>query len=158
MAEQCTQPDELATLSAMLRSSNLQSLNLTCCYFERISWQCLAKALHMSPSVKKLSLDRCDFDKEAALDLVQGFNRTCVTDLYFYACNALFSQYTLSTITLSSMIVELLTSSSTLDQLHLDGIYNLEMPGDCDIFCHLSAMRADVCIPSLILDLLGNDE
>jgi hypothetical protein len=79
----------------------------------------------MSPSVKKLSLDHCDFDKEAALDLVQGLNRTCVTDLYFYACNALFSQYTSSTITLSSMIVELLTSSSTLDQLHLDGIYNL---------------------------------
>jgi hypothetical protein len=157
MAEQCTQPDELATLSAMLRSSNLHSLNLTRYYFDRTSWECLVEALQASPSVTKLSLDSCDFDKEAALDLVPGLNQTCVKDLYFNADDALLSQYPPSTLTPSSMMVELLTSCSTLNELHLDGIYNLE-ESDMDIFRRLNAARADVRVPCLILDLLKSDE
>jgi hypothetical protein len=146
-------PDELSTLSAMLRSSNLQSLSLSRYYLDSASWKCLRKALKARPTITKFSLERCGFEVQTARDVVHFLKQSSVVD--FRICALSSSLYKRI---LPCMMLELLVESSTLHQLHVEGTSNVDWHGERQPFSLLNEMGADVQIPCLHLEMLEADE
>jgi hypothetical protein len=153
MNELLERPDDLATLSAMMRSSNLQSLSLSHYYLESASWKCLRKALRASPTITKLSLERCEFEAQTARDVVHFLKQSSVADFHICALRSIFYRHILP-----CMMLELLVSSSTLSRLHIDGVRNVDWQGERQTFSLLIELGADIHIPYLHLDMLDAGE
>jgi hypothetical protein len=143
----------LATLSAMMRSSNLQSLSLSHYYLESASWKCLRKALRASPTITMLSLERCEFEAQTARDVVHFLKQSSVADFHICARRSIFYRHILP-----CMMLELLVSSSTLSRLHIDGVRNVDWQGERQTFSLLIELGADIHIPYLHLDMLDAGE